>query len=613
MTIAIVLLTEEGMPLARKLQATLSGGRIHGLAKRVAGADESFSDTADHLRTLFQENTTIVGICASGILVRTLAPLLSDKQREPAVIAVAEDGSVAVPLLGGHHGANALAREIAAATGGTAAITTTSDVRIGVAFDDLPTGWRIDNPELVKPVTASLLAGEDVVLECETCEASWLSDIPFSAEGKWRVLVTDRRHATDARTLVLNPPVLMLGVGCERDVEPEELVALVRSTLADAGLAQGSVAGVSSIDLKADEPAVQEVSVRLGMPLRFYSAAELEAEAPRLKTPSDIVFREVGCHGVAEGAALAAAGIDGELIVSKVRSKRATCAVARAKSPIDPAKFAAAQNGRLAVIGIGPGSKTWRSPEATHELRAADIVIGYQLYLDQIAGEISGKKQYDSKLGEEAKRTSLALELAATGKRVALVSSGDAGIYALASLVFELIDQADDDGWSRIAITVVPGISALQAAAARVGAPLGHDFCAISLSDLLTPEATILKRLEAAARGDFVVALYNPQSVRRRRLLSAARDILAAARPADTPVVIARNISREDEAVVVTTLREFDTEQVDMTTLVLIGSSHTKSIRQGGRLWTYTPRGYANARAEAGAGADQASQKGASS
>ncbi len=362
-------------------------------------------------------------------------------------------------------------------------------------------------------------------------------------------------------------------------------------------------------DLKADEPAVQELADRLGVPQRFFDAAELEAEAPRLKTPSEVVFREVGCHGVAEGAALAAAGADSELIMPKVRSKRATCAIARAKIPIDPARFAQPRNGHLAVIGIGPGAEAWRSPEASQQLRAADVVVGYRLYLDQIANQISGKEQYESKLGEEAKRAGQALELAAVGRQVALVSSGDAGIYALASLVFELIDQADNESWNRVAITVVPGISALQAAAARVGAPLGHDFCAISLSDLLTPEATIVKRLEAAAQGDFVVALYNPQSRRRRRLLGAAREIMAAARPADTPVVIARNISREDEAIVVTTLEAFDTEEVDMTTLVMIGSSRTKSIWHDGRSWTYTPRGYSEAKASAHTDARQANHE----
>ena len=533
--------------------------------------------------------------------MRALAPLLDDKRTEPAVVAVAEDGSVAVPLLGGHHGANAIARKIAEATGGIAAITTAGDLRLGVAFDDAPLGWRIANPELVKPVTAALLAGEDVELDCEACAADWLHGVRFAANGEWRVLITNRKGATNAHTLVVHPPVLVLGVGCERGTEPEELETLAISTLDEAGLALESVACIASIDLKADERAVQSLAAHLGVPLRFFSAADLEAEAPRLRTPSEIVFREVGCHGVAEGAALATVNTRGELVVPKVRSERATCAITCAISPIDPIQPAKNSNGHLAIIGIGPGTDNWRSPEASQALRTADTVIGYKLYLDQIADELVGKKRHDGTLGEEAKRTTLALELASTGRSVALISSGDAGIYALASLVFELIDKTDDDRWNQISIEVVPGISALQAAASRVGAPLGHDFCAISLSDLMTPQAIITKRLHAAAQGDFVVALYNPQSTQRRHLLGVAREILATARPPLTPVVVARNVGRENETVTVTTLDEFNVEAVDMTTLVLIGSSRTRTFQHGGRLWTYTPRGYSDANAAADA------------
>ena len=599
MKIAIVLFTEDGLPLAKSLQSTLGGGHIHGFAKRVTGADITFANATSHLRALFQDNIAIIGICASGILVRALAPLLNDKRTEPPVIAVAEDGSVAVPLLGGHHGANAFAKKIAKATGGIAAITTAGDLRLGVAFDDTPPGWRVENPELVKPVTAALLAGEDVALDCEACDAHWLHGIRFDANGKWRVLITNRSGATNAHTLVIHPPVLALGVGCERGIDPEELDTLAISTLDEAGLALDSVACIASIDLKADERAVQTLAARLGVPVRFFSATELEAEAPRLKTPSELVFREVGCHGVAEGAALAAVSNHGELVVPKVRSKRATCAIACAKSPMDPIQLANNSNGHLAIIGIGPGTDNWRSPEASQALRSADTVIGYKLYLDQIADELVGKKRHDGTLGEEAKRTTLALELAAAGRHVALVSSGDAGIYALASLVFELIDKTDDDRWNKISIEVVPGISAQQAAASRVGAPLGHDFCAISLSDLMTPQTTIKKRLHAAAQGDFVVALYNPQSMRRRHLLGMARDILATSRPPVTPVVVARNIGRENETVTVTTLDAFNVDTVDMTTLVLIGSSRTRTFQHGGRLWTYTPRGYSDASAAA--------------
>jgi cobalt-precorrin 5A hydrolase / precorrin-3B C17-methyltransferase len=174
---------------------------------------------------------------------------------------------------------------------------------------------------------------------------------------------------------------------------------------------------------------------------------------------------------------------------------------------------------------------------------------------------------------------------------VALVSSGDAGIYGLASLVFELIDGENRAEWRRVALDVIPGVSALQAAAARAGAPLGHDFCAISLSDLLTPWPTIERRLVAAASGDFVVALYNPRSARRVTQLVAARRILLAHRPAATPVAVARNLGRENESLVLTTLAEFDPGIVDMLTLVIVGNSETRLLA-GRTPRIYTPRGY---------------------
>jgi cobalt-precorrin 5A hydrolase/precorrin-3B C17-methyltransferase len=190
-------------------------------------------------------------------------------------------------------------------------------------------------------------------------------------------------------------------------------------------------------------------------------------------------------------------------------------------------------------------------------------------------------------------RARAARDLAAAGRRVALVSSGDAGIYAMAALVFELVEHSDAPAWQRVAIEVSPGISALQAAAARSGAPLGHDFCAISLSDLLTPRAVIEQRLEAAAAGDFVTVLYNPASRQRRDGLVRALAILAAARPPDTPLIHARNLGRDGETVALCRLGAFDPAAVDMLSLVVVGARQTRLVEQSGRApFVYTPRGY---------------------
>ncbi|HTS93298.1 MAG TPA: precorrin-3B C(17)-methyltransferase [Stellaceae bacterium] len=593
MTPAIFVLGPSALALARRLRRGLPGAEIHGPAG-LDGVDLGYARAATHLRKLFRSGRPILGLCASGILLRALAPLLRDKIEEPPVVAMAEDGSVAVPLLGGHRGANALAREAAGIAGGTAAITTASELGLGIALDAPPPGWRVANPARAKPLMAKLLAGKRVTAGIDSGNAEWLTRHPRIStveSGAADIRVTDRVAGPRERALVLHPPVLALGVGASRGCPPEELARLARRTLAAAGLADAAVGAVVSIDLKMDEPAVTALADRLCVPARFFSAAELLRETPRLANPSGATFRATGCWGVAEGAALAAVGKRGELAVTKRKSRHATCAIARAPVPLDPQRLGHAR-GSLAILGIGPGDPGSRTPEVSAALAAATDVVGYGLYLDLLGPALAGKRRHARALGAETARARLALDLAAKGRSVALVSSGDAGIYGLASLVFELLDREGRSDWQRVALSVLPGVSAMQMAAARAGAPLGHDFAAISLSDLLTPWPAIERRLEAAARGDFVLALYNPRSARRKRQFQRARQILLRHRAAETPVVIARNLGRTGERVRLTSLGNLDPRAVDMLTLVLIGSSTTRYL-PGERAWVYTPRGYA--------------------
>jgi cobalt-precorrin 5A hydrolase/precorrin-3B C17-methyltransferase len=349
---------------------------------------------------------------------------------------------------------------------------------------------------------------------------------------------------------------------------------------------------VVSLELKADEPAIHRLAGQLGVPARFFPAATLEAEGPRLVNPSALVYATTGCHGVAEGAALAAVGPDGMLLIEKVKSARATLAIGRAPRPLDPLRVGRPQ-GRLAVIGIGPGSAAWRTPEATALLADAEDWVGYRGYLELIEplpGTTPARHAFA--LGEEMARVRKALEFAAVGRRVALVSSGDAGIYGMAALACELLETSADPAWQRVALVVSPGVSALQAAAARAGAPLGHDFCAISLSDLLTPWPAIERRLEAAAGADFVTVLYNPAARRRRVGLERALAILSTARPPTTPVVHARNLGREGETVDIAPLAEFTPARVDMLSLLIVGSSRTRRLGRKHGALAYTPRGY---------------------
>jgi cobalt-precorrin 5A hydrolase/precorrin-3B C17-methyltransferase len=590
--IAIVALGSSSAPIGRQLRSALAGAELHGPCTDPGGWDESYERVMPHLASLFTAGRPILGLCASGILIRAIAPLLGAKEDEPAVVAVAEDGSVAVPLIGGHRGANTLARAAARLTGGVAAVTTAGDLRLGLALDEPPPGWRVADRGAVKRVAAALLRGVKVALVDEAGTGEWLraTRIRWADGGSERVVVTDRKIPPDSTALVFHPPVLALGIGCERGAPAAEIVDLVERALAEAGLAPAAVAAVVSVELKLAEPGIHTVAERFGVPARFFPATQLLAETERLSEYSAAAFRATGCWGVAEGAALAAAGSGGSLVVTKRKSRHATCAVARASTPIDASRIGR-RRGRLAVIGIGPGDRASRTPQANAALAEATDIVGYDLYLDLLGQASAGKHRHPSPLGAEVARVRLALDLAAEGRSVALVSSGDPGIYGLAPLVYELIDRDERPDWRMIEIVVAPGISALQAAAARIGAPLGHDFCAISLSDLLTPWETIGIRLEMAAAADFVVALYNPRSARRRVQLGAAAAILLRHRPPDTPVFIGRNLGRAGEEGQVLTLSQLPDAAVDMLSLVIVGSCRTRRLDlDPPRL--YTPRGY---------------------
>ena len=545
-----LVLSETGLATARRLQAEL-GGVIHGYAKRVTAADvRPFDDVGAALRTLFSQGDPVVALCAAGIVIRHLAPALDDKHVDAPVLALTEDGSAVAPLLGGHHGANDLARRIGEILNVSPAITTAGDNLFGIALDEPPTGWRLANPDDMRNFVAELRAGALVRIDGD---AEWLrdSDLPRDDDGALHITVADVPVAGDGGHLVYHRQNLALGVGSERGIEAAELIELVVETLAAQDLPSLSLAGVFSIDLKMDETAVHELAAHFDIPARFFDLAELQAQETRLANPSAVVKADIGVAGVAEAASLAAAGEQGVLIVEKHKSRRATCAIARAQRIIDP-KLLGSARGHLAIVGIGPGRSDWRTGAAEAALRRADIIVGYRLYLDLIADLTADKdcRAYD--LGEEEDRVRAAIELAATGRNVALAASGDAGIYAMAALAHELLDRAGARAsWQRISVELSPGISAMQAAALRAGAPLGHDFCAISLSDLLTPRDVILRRVEAAAAGDFVISFYNPVSKRRRDLLDIARKILLKHRPEDTPVILARNLGRAGESIIV--------------------------------------------------------------
>ena len=584
-------------------------------------------------------------VAATGLVTRLLAPLLTGKERDPAVVVVDPQGRYAIPLLGGHGaGAEALSQRVAALLGGTAVLTGASSGSGRLALDAFGRawGWRRGSGDW-RALMQRAARQEALTLQQARGLELWRDLEGAAGLQLWSEGSADGPPPQAAMPLVISerlgggcrwhPPCLWLGIGCERHTSLSLLERLVDSSLAEAGLAPEAVAGVASIDRKGDEPALLQLAQQRGWPLQLFSAEQLAAVS--VPTPSAAVAAEMGTASVAEAAAMLAAGPEAALILPKrigragqsgpscnhgrdgepghspgqapggppggtpggvapgggpsdagpsVERGAATLAIGRA------ARQWAPQQGALHLVGSGPGQLDLLTGDARQALSRCTVWVGYGLYLDLLEPlRRADQLRLDGRLTEERARCAQALELACQGLPVALVSSGDSGIYAMAGLALELWLQRPADGRPRF--TVHPGISALQLAAARAGAPLMHDFCTISLSDRLTPWAVIERRLEAAAAGDFVVALYNPRSLGRDWQLGRARELLLAGRPASTPVAIARELGRAGEAVSLHTLGSLPVEQVDMLTLVLVGNS--SSYVRDGRM--VTPRGYPGA------------------
>ncbi|MDP8974888.1 MAG: precorrin-3B C(17)-methyltransferase [Actinomycetota bacterium] len=530
------------------------------------------------VRQRWRDVDAFVLFLATGAAVRIVAPLLEDKHRDPAVVCVDDAGRFAVSLCGGHGGgANSLATEVGALLG-CSPVTTTATDATGIASLDLLPGFTAAGD--VAAVTVDMLDGRRPRLENElrwplppslserVNPAGSSSAVP-SPVRTTRIVVTDRTVDPSPGQAVLHPPSLVAGIGTSTDASPDDVAALVAGVLADAGLAWHSLAEVATIDRRRDHPAV----TRLGLAVRAFTAEELAAvDVP---TPSAVVASAVGTASVCEAAALLAAGLDAELVVHKRSNAVATLAVARRAAP----------PGRVLLVGLGPGHPRHRTPAAAAAVGSADVVIGYGPYVDQAVDLLRPHQQVvRSPIGAEVDRGEQALSLAGGGRCVAVVCSGDAGVYAMASIVTELAARLAPG----VGVEVVPGVTAALAAAAALGAPLGHDHAVVSLSDLLTPWDVIERRLRAAAEADLVLALYNPRSKARTWQLGAARQVLLEQRKPDTPVGVVTDAGRPGQRVRLTTLDDLGSADVDMRSCVIVGSTTTTVV--GGRM--VTPRGY---------------------
>ncbi|WP_338584499.1 precorrin-3B C(17)-methyltransferase [Pseudomonas sp. MAG733B] len=557
---AIVILGNGSLATARTLQQFYPGALIHGLAERVDSADRVYHEFGATLRELYQQNTPIIALCAAGIVIRTLAPLLLEKGAEPPVLAVAEDGSAVVPLLGGLGGVNVMAREIAAHLDVAPAITTSGELRFGTCLLNPPSGYTLGDLELGKRFVSDLLAGETVRIEGS---APWLAQaqLPEDAQARLAVRVSHAERLPAANELLIYPRSVLVAVRAG----VADLPNVIRKALHQAAIAVQSVACMLAAETEMASPALREAALELGVPLRFSSAVGGAVELARQAM-------EPGASIVGDDAV----------------------AIAVAAQPLDPLQIGRAR-GRLAVIGLGPGAAELMVPAVKAELARANDVLGYETYVRMAGPFRTDQVLHCTDNREEMQRARHAFELAAQGRSVVVVSSGDPGVFAMAAAVLEALHESTDINWHNVDLEILPGVSASLATAAQAGAPLGHDFCVMSLSDNLKPWSIIEKRLDLAAQADLALAFYNPISRSRPWQLGQALEIVARHRAPETPVVLGRDIGRPGQTLRVTTLGQLTPDQVDMRTMVLIGSSTTCVFpRPEGGVWVYTPRWYGN-------------------
>lgn len=555
---AIVILGNGSLATARSIRQVYPEALIHGLAGRVDGADRVYHEFGATLRELYQQGTPIIALCAAGIVIRTLAPLLLEKGAEPPVLAVAEDGSAVVPLLGGLGGVNVMARQIAAGLEVAAAITTSGELRFGTCLLNPPSGYALGDLELGKRFVSDLLAGETVRIEGE---APWLAQaqLPEDAQARLAVHVSHAERTPAANELLIYPRNVVVAV----DAGLENVAGAVREGLHRARIAVQSLACLLAADTEMASPGLREAALELGVPLRFARASGDLGECLRLA-----IGEPVSLHG------------------------DETLSIAVTGQPLDPLRVGRPR-GRLAVIGLGPGAAELMVPAVKAELARATDVLGYETYVRMAGPFRADQVLHCTDNREEMQRARHAFELAAQGRSVVVVSSGDPGVFAMAAAVLEALHESTDAHWHNVDLEILPGVSASLATAAQAGAPLGHDFCVLSLSDNLKPWAIIEKRLDLAAQADLALAFYNPISRSRPWQLGQALEIVARHRVPKTPVVLGRDIGRPGQTLRITTLGQLTPDQVDMRTMVLIGSSLTCVFpRAGGGEWVYTPRWY---------------------
>jgi len=594
---AIVALSKQGAELGRRLKVLLPASDLYLPQKFAVKEKDTYAyelPPGKLIAEIFNKYRGIVFIMATGITIRLIAPHVNSKHQDPAVVAIDDEGKFAVSILSGHiGGANSLALKVASLTGAEPVITTASDSR-GIIAPDLlakSKGWGIEKGSALTEVSAALVNGEKVGVYQDAGETDWQQGISpkikvfkgldalVKSDCTAAIIISDRvfdKKRLSVPAVVFRPKSLTVGIGCNRGTTAADIEKAIDAVFAENGLSTASIRSLATIDLKEDEAGLLKYARKHKLPLEYFDK-DLLNKVKFPSHPSPLVLKHVGVASVCEPAAILAGGSD--LIVRKTGYKRMiTAAVSRLR----PAEKVLV--GQLFLIGIGPGDPDQMTVRARQVMADCEVIIGYSSYIEQVKHLISHKKIFSTGMGKEIERVNEALNLAAQGKTVALLSGGDSGVYGMAGLVCEMLLHRD----SRPYVEVIPGVPSVIAGAALLGAPLNGDVASISLSDYLVPWESIVKRLHMAAEGDFVIALYNPKSKKRRDQLDEAQKIIMKYRSPSTPVGIVNNAYRPGQQVVIASLKDMTCFNIDMNTIIIVGNSNTLT----GNGMMISPRGY---------------------
>jgi len=558
-----------------------------------------FQKPKEILLKKWPELDLIIFVGSIGASIRLINSFLTSKDQDPGVIVIDKKCSKIVPLIGAHQSnTQNIAFQISNLFGGQIIETNNLNDQSLLNLDSFGNQWGWKRSGKIKNWSKLVIkqAKNEEIL-CKQLSGNNLWKTSESAEiikqiyekeiekpdSTFHVSIFENHETT------WHPPVLWIGLGCERNTSKELIANSLNNFLESNKISPHSIAGFATIDIKKDEKGILELAQQKNLPIKFFTKEELSKII--VPNPSSLVQKEIGTSSVAEASCILAAGEESKLLKEKrifknkdsatSKSGAVTIAIAESKNQYYPT------NGEIHIIGSGPGDISFLTNDSRKALSRCTVWIGYKMYLDLIKPlKRSDQVLVESKLTQEKERCIKAIKLAEEGIKVALISSGESGFYGMAGLLLELLQNIKKE--YRPYFEVHPGISSVQLAAAISGAPLMNDFCSVSLSDKLTPWSLIEKRIEGALVGDFVIALFNPQSIERNWQLKSVIDICLQSRHGDTPVLIARQVGRENQTKKFFTLNTIPFKEIDMLSIIIIGNSQTTLVDE----IFLTPRGY---------------------